>query len=519
MIPIAITRKYILQQNEQKISNRKLYEELNKRRGVKITLKKIGEIKNEIRNSFSKTNFNNLNKKVVFPFIGGWFFDIIDNRGKVSHVNDPDFTKGGAVFCHGNSGYIVAYPINYKNTSNLTRVYQTFKKQCESLPVLIYGKGEGRAKTNPKFVSVKYPVKHIMSDMERGWGKGFDAQITKMNANENHRFLSRINAFASYLRRRFNARGDVGNQQRYITPAEFEDFVNDWNLSYLEFNGTTRGEMLVDKNLELAYIARALYYNEDKSKDRDAALHDDDVVNIKEPDKVFNGTSKQNQVMPQKYRVVAIDNNQLYLENINNPNEKRKVHYNDVVGMYKGARDYFANQKETLKDVQIPRVSEKLGGTNVYKYEEISTAQQKKVAKTKIKKEPKAPKEKVEKEVPTVADLPNEKKNDLAQRIAIEKNYQEEQYGFPSEWRPEELYKMALKERDKLDQSTYNFIIGLDEPRKKQLSKRIREVLTEEAKKQLFSNYMPWMYQNVPKTNAYEYNPHLLTRLGNLFSF
>ena len=101
--------------------------------------------------------------------------------------------------------------------------------------------------------------------------------------------------------------------------------------------------MLTNKNLELAYIARALYYNQDINEQRHGqrhgALTDDDIVTIREPEKKFNAPTRQNRNIPSKYRVMDIGNNQIKLVNINNEKDVRDVHWNDVRGRYKGARE------------------------------------------------------------------------------------------------------------------------------------------------------------------------------------
>ena len=62
--------------------------------------------------SFSRQRFN---KKIVFPYIGGWFFDIGFNASK-GKENGEQGDKQWALFCHGNSGYIIPYVINSKST-------------------------------------------------------------------------------------------------------------------------------------------------------------------------------------------------------------------------------------------------------------------------------------------------------------------------------------------------------------------------------------------------------------------
>ena len=468
---LAQARKYILQ-NEH-VSVKKLYDELHRNREMPITQKKIAEIKGDIHDSYENLSFNRLNKKVVFPYIGGWFFDILDNRGKVAKAGDPNFSRGWAVFCHGNSGYIVAFPIRSKAASVLTRVYHTFKQYCENLPVLVFKHGEGRAQNKPKRVRVDYPIKHIVSDMEKGWGKNFDTGITKMNASENHRFLSRVNAFASQLRKRFYGQGLDGNEQRSISNDEFEDFVADWNLSYISWHGITRGQMLTNKNLELAYIARALYYNQDMNEQRHGALTDDDIVTIREPEKKFNAPTRQNRNIPSKYRVMDIGNNQLKLVNINNDKDVRNVHWNDVRGRYKGAREFFQTEKENLEHVEMPRVSKRVG-SNVVHIEE-----------------PEDNREKAE-----------EAYNEMQEKwMAL---------GFPANFLSKDKYEMINKLKEKLDQDTINYVIGED-INKKRFTKPVMERIIRRL-----SNVQNLMLekQNIPKTDGFDKSGQMLTRRG-----
>ena len=473
MDDIDIARKYILQND--KVGWRRLYTELNKNRGLKVTQRNVKEIKSDIHDRFEKLNFEGLNKKVVFPFIGGWFFDIVDNRGKVGHEREAGFTKGWGVFCHGNSGYIVAFPVNSKSAINLTRLYNTFKQYCKNLPVVVYKHGEGRAQRTPKTVTVNYPIKTIVSDNEKGWGKNFDTNILKMTAKENHRFLSRINAFAGQLRKRYYNQGIYGNVQRYITNDEFDDFLTDWNLGYITFTGCTRGQMLVDKNLELAYIARALYYNENKNKDRGNAIQDDDVVQIREPDKKFNAPKAQNQLLPQKYKVVATEGNTLKLENIYNDQDVRQVHWNDVKARYKGGLSYIQSAKEDLKNVEVPKLH-----SNVVHFDEVD----------------------------------NKKKENLAKSMYVDMQKKWEQLGFPSEWRPKNMYEMANKLREKLDQDSFNYVLGED-INKKSLTPKIKQRIFEKLKK---VENLQLLKQNIPKTDGFDQSGQLLTRRGNPYS-
>lgn len=489
MNDLDVVKKYILQNGH--VGLRRTYNHLKKDLGLNVTQKKIQDIKNEIKNSFENLSFNSLNKKVVFPYLGGWFFDIIDNRGKVGHEHEAGYTKGWAVFLHGNSGYVVAFPLNNKSGANLTKVYNEFKTYCKKLPVVVYKNGKGRAQNTPVVEYVEYPINNIVSDKEKGWGKNFDTNILKMNAGENHRFLSKINAFAGHLRKRYFGQGNTGNKQRYITKDEFDDFVTEWNLSYLNFNGCTRGQMLVDPNLELAYIASALYYNEGKMEKRVNALDDEDLVMIQEPDQKYNAPKKQNQLLPQKYKVVETNGNTLKVVNINDEKDVRDVHFNDIKGRFKGMKTYMETEKEKLKDVEIPRISQKVG-SNVVEFEEV------KPIKKDLKK----------------LEFDKKNKDKIAKKLYVEEQRNWEKYGFPSDWRPKTMYEAINKLREKLDQDTFNYVVGSD-VNKKTFSKKVESnILRRLANVENLS----LLKQDVPKTNAEEQFDKLLKTNGNVWN-
>ena len=84
---------------------------------------------------------------------------------------------------------LVTYVINSKSTESLQRVIEQFVSDCRHLPVLV-ARGHRLGTTK-----VSYPVKTIISDLERGLFNVHVPGVTikQFNASESHRTLSRIN--------------------------------------------------------------------------------------------------------------------------------------------------------------------------------------------------------------------------------------------------------------------------------------------------------------------------------------
>ena len=169
---VSVVKQYIFKHTSDSVNE--LYNDLHNLRGVNITKQKVQDIKNEFNEILDIVSMDNLNKKIVFPYIGGWFFDIINNRGKKVDTEEEHFDKAWAVFCHGNSGYVLAYVIEGKDSKTLTEVYKNFKKDCDNLTVYVYNTGTGQRRGKHVKVKTKYPIKMVVSDMERGWGKDAD---------------------------------------------------------------------------------------------------------------------------------------------------------------------------------------------------------------------------------------------------------------------------------------------------------------------------------------------------------
>ena len=477
---LAAVRKYIHENEQQSIE--RLYTHLKRNRNIPITKKKISEIRNEVRSkvrTITTSDQNNYNKKIVFPFIGGWFFDIISNRGLKMKLDQDEFDRAWAVFCHGNSGYIVAYPIPDKSAETLTKVYKHFKQECEKdgLKIYVYKLAYMRRRDKPRQVEILYPVKMIVSDLEKGWGKDFDTGeqydtgILKMNAKENHRFLSKINAFASMLRDTYYSQGKTGNEQRTISDDEFNDFVYDWNLGYINFHGCTRGEMLADRTLELAYIAAALYYNEDVRKARaEGPVQEGEVVRVREPENRPFAPTRQNQLLTGRYQVVSTDGDQVQLVNTANPQDTRRTHYNDVHSVYENGREIFEQDRQ------------------------------------------------VQQRIPSV-QTPNVRRIELPpdNRRRAEQAYQEQQdkwmqLGFAPNLLSKEKYEIIEKLKEKLDNDSFNYVVGEDKD-KKSFNKKVREGIKRRLN---IAAGVILNKQQIQRTDGFDQSGQLLTRRGNL---
>ena len=494
---LATVRKYIFKHVADSVED--IYDDLHRLRGINsLTKQKITDIKDEFNDILDIVAMDNLNKKVVFPFIGGWFFDIITNRGKKLELEQDQFDLAWAVFCHGNSGYVVAYPIEHKDSNTLTAVYKDFKQYCNDLPVYVYKNITDRRRSKPRKVEVKYPVKMIVSDMERGWGKDpngqpYDVGILKMNAKENHRFMSRINSFASTLRRKYIKDGTTGNVQRTITQQEFDAFVYKWNLAYISFHGCTRGEMIADRTLELAYIAAALYWNENAHNERSSMIQEGDIVMIKEPDKQFNGPIAQNKLLYGKYQIVKKDGNQLELVNSYNDKDKRKVHYNDIKGIYKkDVKDLIdKNPEAQLPILQSANVRRIVIPPPPPRRNQPPPATVRRVRAPAIQPPP-----------------------DNRQRAEEAYNEQQErwmQLGFAPNLLSKTKYEIIEKLKEKFDQDTMNYVVGEDKD-KKSFNKKVIEGI---RRRMNIAAGVILNKQNIPRTDGFDQSGQLLTRRGN----
>ena len=445
-----VLKKYILE-NENTSTN-KLYKDLRKGRNLNITKQSIERFKESLQEKIEQKSRNSMNRKVVFPYLGGWFFDLLINRNlydkydkEESKKNDeynPNFqvVPYWAAFCHGNSGYIIIYPCHSKSHNTLDEIAQDFVHKCKHLPVIVRGSAQ----------YINYPVKVIVSDMESGFHPSIPGvKILRYNAGENHRFHARINSFMSRCRDdKRNKEKSSSNKSQYLEPEDIEEFVIKWNSEYLSFTQCTRGEILADKDLELAYIAKSLYINDYKDKMANDYLDDDDLISIRQTEKnAWSGGTPLGQILPGKYRVVDKVGRGLTVENIFDKSDKRNIHFNDIKSVQRKGKSIREKLREELKDVRDPYFDDLFGLNLVH-----------------VGRKPRQ-----------VKELTNENIGDISKEIYMNNQQRWEDRGFPGEYRSEQMYKGEQKIEKELDNHKDRQNKILANPQRRRMDKRSRE--------------------------------------------
>ena len=276
----------------------------------KVSKKDISDLRQMLVEKSSVFDSSNplLKKKFFYPFRGVWFFDILFNR-KLRQNEDDNVLLQVGVFINGNSGFARTYEIDDKQKETITTIYQKFISDCRSL--------------NVNGTTINYPCKKIISDDEPGVPQHLDGvEIVKIKqSGTDHRLLSKINSFASNLRK-FNELNNPGEE--YITEEILDEYVDLWNKKKLPFVGATRNEMMCDVSIEEAYISACMNENLDVKNAIDDAFKADDLVKIKETDEAFRhnpqvyGKEKRT-----TYRVISNKDGKLQLQNTNDPNDVR----------------------------------------------------------------------------------------------------------------------------------------------------------------------------------------------------
>ena len=254
-----------------------------------------------------------MNKKFFFNHRGGWFFDIIINR-RLKNNKDDNVVYYYGVFLNGNSGWVKVYELTSRDSGTLTKTIQNFISDCSRLEV----NGE----------IIHYPVKVIISDAESGLpNKIGDVTIHKIvQSHTTHSALSRINAFASLLRKRFK-------EDTYVSINQMEEFVDDWNKHKIPVINCSRNNMMKDKELEEAYIASCLYHNQiidDESSD--IFKVDDEVKIIEKNDDYQHDKQKFGKELTATYKILSSDKGKIELQNVENKADTRTVRTNNISG-------------------------------------------------------------------------------------------------------------------------------------------------------------------------------------------
>ena len=254
-----------------------------------------------------------MNKKFFFNHRGGWFFDIIINR-QLKNNKDDNVVYYYGVFLNGNSGWVKVYELTSRDSNTLTKTIQNFISDCSRLEV----NGE----------IIHYPVKVIISDAESGLpNKIGDVTIHKIvQSHTTHSALSRINAFASLLRKRFK-------EDTYVSIEQMNEFVDDWNKHKIPVINCSRNNMMKDKELEEAYIASCLYHNQiidDESSD--IFKVDDEVKIIEKNDDYQHDKQKFGKELTATYKILSSDKGNIKLQNVENEADTRTVRTNNISG-------------------------------------------------------------------------------------------------------------------------------------------------------------------------------------------
>lgn len=303
--------------------------------GNRLTQEEINNLKKAMGGVVEDLNTRILNKKFFFNYRGGWFFDLIINR-KLSNNKDDTQVKYYGIFLNGNTGWVKAYEVDNKKKNDLTNIFHRFITGCSHLNV------DGHI--------INYPVKMIISDNESGVpNKEFEGvQIQKITQSRTaHTALARINAFASHLRKRYK-------DNVYISPDDLSDFIESWNNSQIPTIVCSRNEMMIDEDLEEAYIASCLYYNHDVDEDTKEIFKADDKVRIIEKNDIAKSDNQKfGKELTDTYKIISNNNGNIKLENINDSSDVREVRSNAISKRVYDVnfdwKDYFGMTDEDFK--------------------------------------------------------------------------------------------------------------------------------------------------------------------------
>ena len=341
-------RKYIIENSSKSVQTlRKNLADRNEQVSAKqikdfIKTLNLDNIKHYTRDKF--------NKMVVFPYIGAWFFDI----GFSAKQNKNEGMW--AIFCHGNSGYIVPYIINAKTTANLQKVVSEFVSDCKHLEVAIK---DGVA---TKYKVTNYPVRTITADEEKGlMGVNVPGvEIKQFNAQESHRTLSRINGFMKHLKDYALKETKVAKQEGplYVSPEMMANMVREWNTREYRALNCTPGEILLDRELEEAYICRALYVNEGKDAIVADTFETGMTVKVRNDTKNVFGRQKEGAMLDGHFVVdELLPGNRVRLHNALNSKESFITNLNYVES---GGKTQIEQVWNDLEGTTLPQVNPEL---------------------------------------------------------------------------------------------------------------------------------------------------------------
>ena len=315
-------------------------EMISRELGHKVSKKDVADIRTMLNEKTSPldTNSNLLKKKFFYPFRGVWFFDIFVNRKLKENTNNEYVLVEMGVFTNGNSGFVRIYEMADKTKQSIKAIYEQFINDCHNLKL--------------NGMNINYPVKKIISDDEPGVPESLPGvEIVKVKqTGTNHVLLSKINAFASGLRK-FNASNHNGEQ--YISDETAEYYTKLWNMKKLPFVLATRKDMMCDVKIEEAYISACMVENISVKEAIDETFKADDLVKIKETDEAFKGNPQvYGKEKTATYKIIESSDGKLQLQNTANPEDIRRADLNMITRQVVDNRDnlntYLANNNMEL---------------------------------------------------------------------------------------------------------------------------------------------------------------------------
>ena len=306
--------------------------------GNKLSNKEVSDIKSMLGEHAINSNTKLVQSKFFFPYRGAWFFDLIVNH-KLRENPKNELVKYFGVFLNGNTGWVKAYEINSRSAAEIRNIFDDFINSCNSLQIQPGGK------------PVKYPVKKIISDNEGGVPNslpGIDI-VKKTQSGTSHGMLSRINSFASALRKYFR-------DKQYLTLEDLDEFIEVWNMGTVPMVRCSRNEMMEDIDLEEAYIAACMTENADVKAAVEEGFKSDDLVKVKETNDKFRHNPQQfNKEKTGTYKVISNEDGNITLENIHDPNDRMTTRAMNITKRVVSGRQnlerYLGPNNEVLPDV------------------------------------------------------------------------------------------------------------------------------------------------------------------------
>ena len=487
----------IIKKVNDKIGKEGIAKILNSKQGIgtivkqlknKISNKEVSDIRSMLGEHSINANSNAVKYKFFFPYRGAWFFDLIVNH-KLRENPKNELVKYFGVFLNGNTGWVKAYEINSRQASEIKSIFDDFISSCNSLEV------------EPGSKRVRYPVKKIISDNEGGVPNVLPGVeiIKKTQSGTSHGTLSRINSFASALRKYYR-------DKQYLTLEDLDEFIEVWNNGTVPMVRCSRNEMMEDVELEEAYIAACMSENADVKQAVEEGFKADDLVKVKETNDTFRNNPQQfNKEKTGTYKVVSNENGNIVLENIHDPNDRMTTRPMNitkrVISGKENLDNYLKSNNETLptiNNIMAPQVVVRQNKTPKQMEANKNEAEVHKNSKTVRGAREVLDLQKGENSM-NYNNLTQKERTDIA-RVAVEEEIDRDfDLGFLSNLTPEEKYKRMADFVHKLPSKYYSDLFGDVEffsskkkelgPRKLiKLSNNLRELLEKPEFRDIWNN-------------------------------